>query len=100
MGLFDLFGGGKTAKITDLFSLEDIKTITDLIGPKLSSNEYGAVPQLAAKGLMDFLKDPSKEFSLRKLGGLVKILETFKTIEPSLEGILQAAIAKFNNLAK
>ena len=50
--------------------------------------------------LMDFLKDPSKEFSLRKLGGLVKILETFKTIEPSLEGILQAAIAKFNNLAK
>lgn len=100
MGLFNLFGGGKTAKLTDILSIEDIGRITDLIGPKLTSNAYGALPQTLAKGLMDYLKDPSKEYSLGKLGGLVKLLEQFKGIEPSLAGILEAAIKKFNALSR
>lgn len=100
MGLFDIFGGGKTAKLTDIFSLEDIAKITGLVGPKVASNGYGAVPQKLAQGLLGFLKNPSKEFSLGKLGGLIKILQHFTEYEPSLAEIFKAAIEKFNILSK
>ena len=100
MGLFDFFGSGKKMKITDIFPMEDIEKITSVIGPKVAAGSYSQMAQLLGKGLMDYLKNPSKEISFSRLQGVVKILESFKGFEPSLQGIMEAAIERFNALSK
>ena len=88
-----LFGGKKDAvKITDYFSAEEIQKIRETIGPKLEANEYMPMPQLMAKGLMDYMIRPDKEYSRGKMNGFVKIAAAVKDIEPSLAEILQNGI--------
>lgn len=93
-----LFGGKKdklTVKITDFYSAEDLQKISETIEPKLAANEYKAIPQITAKGLMDYVKRPEKEYSYSKFSGFIKIAATVKTFEPSLEKILQDGIDKY-----
>ena len=63
MALFGSKKEKKTVKITDIFSPEEIKEISDVISPKLKSGEYMALPQMMAKGMMDYLSRPDKEYS-------------------------------------
>ena len=95
-----LFGSKnkKTVKISDVFSPEEIKEITDVIGPKLKSGSYKALPQTLAKGLMDYLSRPEKEYGYGKIKGVAKIAGSMKEIEPSLAPILQKGIERIQAL--
>ena len=73
MALFGSKKEKKTVKITDIFSPEEIKEISDVISPKLKSGEYMALPQMMAKGMMDYLSRPDKEYSYNKMKGVAKI---------------------------
>ena len=72
MALFGSKKEKKTVKITDIFSPEEIKEISDVISPKLKSGEYMALPQMMAKGMMDYLSRPDKEYSYNKMKGVAK----------------------------
>lgn len=98
MGLFGLKKDSKTVRITDIFSPEEIAKIKDQIGPKLKANDYKALPQTLAKGMMDFISSPDKEYGLSKIKGVAKIAESLKGIEPSLASILQNGIDKIKAL--
>ena len=98
MGLFGSKKEKKTAKITDVFSPEEIKEISDVIGPKLKSGEYKAMPQLLAKGLMDYISRPEKEYGLNKIKGVAKIANSLKEFEPSLTPALQKGIDRIQSL--
>ena len=90
-----LFGGKKdTVKITDYFSAEELQKLKDTVGPKLASGEYKAMPQLMAKGLMDYLNRPDKEYSRGKMNSFAKIADAVKEFEPSLAEILQNGVNK------
>ncbi|MBQ5955947.1 MAG: hypothetical protein IJL46_00060 [Clostridia bacterium] len=95
MGLFSK-KDKKTYKIADILSADEIQQIKRTIEPKLASGQYGALPQLMGKGLMDHLKDPMRELSEGKMKGFIKIADSMKTLEPGIAGILQNAINKFN----
>ena len=100
MGLFGSKkeGTGKGVKITTFFSEEDLNMIKATLEPKLKAGEYGSVAQLTAKGMMDYVNRPDKEFSPSKINGLMKIAETLKQVEPSLEPILQKGIDKYRSI--
>ena len=88
-----LFGGKKDmVKMTDFFSAEELQKIKDTVGPKLAADQYKALEQLMAKGLMDYVSRPDKEYSRGKMNGFVKIADAVKTIEPSLGDMLQRGI--------
>ena len=90
-----LFGGKKDmVKITDFFSAEELQQIKDTIGPKLAANEYKPLPQVMAKGLMDYVSRPEKEYSRGKMNSFAKIADAVKVFEPSLAGILQNGVTK------
>ena len=90
-----LFGGKKDGvKITDYFSAEDLQKITDTVGPKLTAGKYPALPQLMAKGLMDYVSRPDKVYSRGKMNSFAKVADAMKEIEPSLAEILQNAVNK------
>ena len=94
-----LFGGKKEDKkmLTDYFSAEEIKTITDTIGTKLNSGEYGSLVQLTGKGLLDIIRQSEKGLSAGKTAKFFKIAESFRQYEPSLDGILRGGIDRFNS---
>ncbi len=98
MGLFGKKKETKGVKISDVFSLEDLQTIKGTIEPKLNGGQYKALPQTLAKGLMDYVGNPEKEFSPNKMKGLAKIAVSFKEIEPSLGPVLQKGIEKIKAL--
>ncbi|MBR0342278.1 MAG: hypothetical protein IJH64_08540 [Oscillospiraceae bacterium] len=93
-----LFGPKKTVKITDVFTADEIKAITDVIDPKLKSGEYLAFPQMMAKGVMDYISRPDKEYGVNKMKGLAKIAKSLQEFEPSLAPILQNGINKIQAL--
>lgn len=95
MGLFGSKKDKKTVKITDVFSPEEI---SDVIGPKLKSGEYKALPQTLAKGLMDYISRPEKEYGVNKIKGVAKIAKSLKEIEPSLAPTLQKGIDRIQSL--
>ena len=92
-----LFGGSKKYKITDFFTPDELKTITDTILPKLKTGEYGSIMQLTGKGLTDYIKHSDREYSEGRMNSFFKIAETVKQFEPSLEGILTGGFEKFKN---
>ncbi|MBR0438489.1 MAG: hypothetical protein IJK00_05095 [Clostridia bacterium] len=94
MGLFSR-KDKKTYKLADFFSPEEVGKIRSTIEPKLSSGQYGAMPQLMGKGLLDYLKDPIKELSEGRMNSFVKIADAVKTFEPELAPILQNGINRF-----
>ena len=98
MALFGSKKDTKTVKITDMFLPEEIKEISDLISPKLKSGEYKALPQLMAKGMMDYLSRPEKEYSYNKMKGAAKIAKSLQEIEPSLAPTLQKGIDRIQAL--
>ena len=99
MGLFGSKKDKKTVKITDVFSPEEIKEISDVIGPKLKSGEYKALPQTLAKGLMDYISRPEKEYGVNKIKGVAKIAKSLTEIEPSLAPTLQKGIDRIFRLS-
>lgn len=86
------------AKITDVFSSEEIRQISDVIEPKLKGGEYKALPQTLAKGLMEYLSHPDKEYGLNKIKGIAKIAGPMKEIEPTLGPVLQKGIDRIKTL--
>ena len=98
MGLFGSKKDKKMVKITDVFSPEEIKEISDVIGSKLKSGEYKALPQTLAKGLMDYISRPEKEYGVNKIKGVAKIAKSLKEIEPSLAPTLQKGIDRIQSL--
>ena len=100
MGLFGIGKDKKTVKITDYFSAEELQTIRDTLEPKLKANEYGALPQLMANGLIEYIDQAEKEFSPGKMNKFIKVADSVKTFEPSLEGILQSGIDKYNSSSR
>ena len=69
-----------------------------MISPKLKSGEYKAMPQLLAKGMMDYISRPKKEYGLNKIKGVAKIANSLKEIEPSLAPTLQKGIDRIQSL--
>lgn len=98
MALFGSKKDKKTVKISDIFSPEEITQIKDLIEPKLKAKEYKALPQTLAKGLMEYISHPDKEYGLSKIKGVAKVAEPMKEIEPSLASVLQSGIDKIKAL--
>ena len=98
MALFGSKKEKKTVKITDIFSPEEIKEINDVISPKLKSGEYMALPQMMAKGMMDYLSRPDKEYSYNKMKGVAKIAKAVQEFEPSLVPTLQKGIDRIQAL--
>ena len=92
-----LFGGSKKYKITDFFALDELKTITDTILPKLKTGEYGSIMQLTGKGLTDYIKHSDKEYSEGRMNSFFKIADTVRQFEPSLDGILSEGLKRFKN---
>ena len=97
MGLFGS-KNKKTVKITDVFSPQEIQEITGVISPKLKSGSYKALPQTLAKGMMDYLSRPEKEYGYNKIKGLAKIAASLKDVEPSLAPIFQKGIDRIQSL--
>ena len=98
MALFGSKKDKKTVKITDVFTSEEIKEISDVISPKLKSGEYMALPQLMAKGMMDYLSRPDKEYGYSKIKGVAKIAKSLQEFEPSLSPTLQKGIDRIQAL--
>lgn len=96
-----LFGSKKekrTVKITDIFSPEEIREISNVISPKIKSGEYMAFPQMMAKGMMDYLSRPDKEYGYNKMKGVAKIAKAVQEFEPSLVPTLQKGIDRIQAL--
>ena len=51
-----------------------------------------------AKGLMDYISRPEKEYGVNKIKGVAKIAKSLKEIEPSLAPTLQKGIDRIQSL--
>ncbi len=96
MGLFNKQSTGRTLR--DVFSDEELRQITDVLGPKLEGGQYGALPQLMAKGMMDYVSRPDQPLNPGKLKSFSKIAVSLQEMEPSLQPILQAGVARINTM--
>ena len=92
MGLFGFGKEEKKVKITDFFSEEDLATIKEQAEGSLSG---GAVVELLANGLLNYVKNPEKEYSYSNFNKFVKIADSFKNMDPYLAPILTKGIEKY-----
>ena len=55
----------------------------------------GAVVELLANGLLNYVKNPEKEYSYSNFNKFVKIADSFKNMDPYLAPILTKGIEKY-----
>ncbi len=97
MGLFGFGKKEQMVKVSDFFSAEDLETIR---GTAQAARSRGAVVDLLGKGLIEYISNPDKEIPYSKFNKFIKIANSFREMEPSLDAILKQGIDKYKAAGK
>lgn len=94
MGLFGPKKEKPIPKVSDIFSDQDLKKISKIIGPKQAKKMYGKYSSMA-ETLLEVAKNPNREYSKKEWFGIFHAAGGFTRLEPELAPMLRGAIGKY-----